>query len=44
MPVALRDKLEGKRAFNSYDLGEVKRGDGKGVHSQDGLPSRVPHT
>ena len=31
MPVALRDKLEGKRAFHSYNLGELKRGDGKGV-------------
>lgn len=31
MPVALRDKLEGRRAFNSYNLGELKRGDGKGV-------------
>ncbi|MCC6776018.1 MAG: TauD/TfdA family dioxygenase, partial [Hyphomicrobiales bacterium] len=24
-------KLEGKRAFHSYNLGELKRGDGKGV-------------
>lgn len=31
MPKALRDKLEGKRAFHSYYLGEVKRNDGKGV-------------
>ncbi len=31
MPAALRDKLEGRRAFNSYNLGELKRGDGKGV-------------
>jgi taurine dioxygenase len=32
MPRELRDKLEGRRAFNSYSLGEVKRGDGTGVH------------
>ena len=31
MPHELADPLEGKRAFNSYNLGEVKRGDGKGV-------------
>jgi taurine dioxygenase len=31
MPAELRDKLEGKRAFNSYTLGEQKRGDGQGV-------------
>ena len=31
MPKDLRDKLEGKRAFNSYTLGEQKRGDGQGV-------------
>ena len=31
MPKELRDKLEGKRAFNSYTLGEQKRGDGQGV-------------
>ncbi len=31
MPKDLRDKLEGKRAFHSYNLGELKRGDGKGV-------------
>ena len=31
MPLDVRDKLEGRRAFNSYNLGEMKRGDGKGV-------------
>ena len=31
MPVGLRDKLEGRRAFNSYNLGEQIRGDGKGA-------------
>ena len=31
MPTALRDKLEGRRAFHSYTLGEAKRGDGKGA-------------
>lgn len=31
MPAALRDKLEGKRAFNAYTLGEQKRGDGQGI-------------
>jgi taurine dioxygenase len=31
MPKDLRDKLEGKRAFNSYTLGEQKRGDGHGI-------------
>jgi taurine dioxygenase len=31
MPGALREKLENKRAFHSYYLGELKRGDGKGV-------------
>lgn len=30
LPPELRDSLEGKRAFNSYNLGEQKRGDGKG--------------
>jgi taurine dioxygenase len=32
LPHELRDPLEGKRAFNSYNLGEQKRGDGKGAH------------
>lgn len=31
MPKDLREKLEGKRAFNSYTLGEQKRGDGAGI-------------
>jgi len=31
MPAALKAKLEGRRAFNSYRLGEAKRGDGMGV-------------
>jgi taurine dioxygenase len=31
LPPALRDSLEDKRAFNSYNLGEQKRGDGKGA-------------
>ncbi len=31
MPREIRDTLEGRRAFNSYNLGELKRGDGKGV-------------
>lgn len=32
LPAALRDKLEGRRAFNSYALGEQKRGDGQGIN------------
>jgi taurine dioxygenase len=31
MPRKLRDKLEGRKASHSYNLGELKRGDGKGV-------------
>ena len=31
LPAALKEKLEGKRAFNSYRLGEAKRDDGMGV-------------
>ena len=31
MPAALKEKLEGRRAFNSYRLGEAKRDDGMGV-------------
>ena len=31
MPRDLRDKLENRRAFHSYYLGEMKRGDGRGV-------------
>ena len=34
MPADVRDQLEGRRAFNSYNLGELKRGDGKGVPHQ----------
>ena len=30
LPDDLKQKLEGKRAFHSYNLGEQKRGDGKG--------------
>ncbi|MGE0630485.1 MAG: TauD/TfdA dioxygenase family protein [Hyphomicrobiaceae bacterium] len=31
MPPPLREKLEGRRAFHAYRLGEAKRGDGTGV-------------
>lgn len=31
MPTALRQSLEGRKAFHSYYLGELKRGDGQGV-------------
>ncbi len=31
LPAAMKEKLEGKRAFNSYRLGEAKRDDGMGV-------------
>lgn len=31
LPAALKEKLAGKRAFNSYRLGEAKRDDGMGV-------------
>ena len=31
MPAALRDKLEGRRAYHAYRLGEAKRNDGMGV-------------
>ena len=34
MPPDLRDKLEGRKAYHSYYLGELKRGDGKGVAHQ----------
>ncbi len=31
MPDALKQKLEGRRAWHTYTLGEQKRGDGKGI-------------
>ncbi len=31
LPADLKVKIEGKRAFHSYSLGELKRGDGKGI-------------
>jgi taurine dioxygenase len=31
MPSALRDRLEGRKAFNHFNYGSVKKGDGKGV-------------
>ena len=34
MPRELRDQLEGRKAFHSYYLGELKRGDGRGVAHQ----------
>jgi taurine dioxygenase len=31
MPAALRDRLEGRKAFHHYNYGSVQKGDGKGV-------------